>query len=160
MNKNALKEHLVEVRVAYGFTLHLRAHDHTPWFLEVSWINTPLHTSLGLAQSGGHGSWLMCVVALSQSLLTAPYLFRPGVTNMYFQYQHNWIKGCPNFVNLVSICWCFINSAGLANATQVSSCNSDWWDLGGECGNEANNNTAMIGENRQLVTDEPVEFEK
>ena len=26
--------------------------------------------------------------------------------------------------------------------------------------NEANNNTAMIGENRQLVTDEPVEFEK
>ena len=32
MNKKSLEEHVIEDPVTYGFTLHLRVHDHTTWF--------------------------------------------------------------------------------------------------------------------------------
>ena len=59
MNKNSLKLHLVEGPVTYDFTLHFEG----PWLhyviLEVPWT-----LSFGLSQFHGHGSWLVCEVAL------------------------------------------------------------------------------------------------
>jgi hypothetical protein len=64
VNKNSLKWYLVEGPVTCDFTLHLRV----PWphymRLEASWDG--LWTlSCGLSQFHGHGSWLVCEVALS-----------------------------------------------------------------------------------------------
>ena len=58
MNRNSLKENLVEGPVTYDFTLH-----YSPWphcmILEVSWDG--LWTlSFRLSQCHGHGSWLVC----------------------------------------------------------------------------------------------------
>ena len=67
VNRNSLK--FVEIAfgwgpVTYDFTLHLRVHDHTIWF----WRWDGLWAlSLGLSQYHGHGSWLVCEVALSSS---------------------------------------------------------------------------------------------
>ena len=59
MNRNLLKQHLVEGPVTYDFTLHLRVRDHTYMILEVSWDG--LWTlPFGLSQFHGHGSWLVC----------------------------------------------------------------------------------------------------
>ena len=57
--------HLVEDPVTYDFTIHLRVRDHTHYMsLEVCWDG--LWTLyVGLPQLHGHGSWLVCEVALS-----------------------------------------------------------------------------------------------
>jgi hypothetical protein len=46
--------------------LHLRACDHTTWFGSV--LGRPLDTSFGLSQFHGHGSMLMCEVALKHDI--------------------------------------------------------------------------------------------
>ena len=61
MNKNSLKEHLVEKLVTYDFTLHLRICNHTTRFEGV--LRRPLDTFFGLSQLHGHGTWLVCEVA-------------------------------------------------------------------------------------------------
>ena len=62
MNMNSLKLHLVGGPVTYGFTLHMS--------LKVCWdsLSTPL---VGLSQFHGHGSWLVCEVALSLDFMKA-----------------------------------------------------------------------------------------
>ena len=55
MNRNSVKWHLVEASVTYSFTHYIN--------LEVS--RDGLCTlSFGLSQFHGHGSWLVCDVAL------------------------------------------------------------------------------------------------
>jgi hypothetical protein len=92
LKKKSLKQHLVEVPVTYGFTIHLRVCDHTTWFwrclgtafvhflwaltITWSWLG---HRVVGITNGhsihagpkrdrsfylSGHGSWLMCEVAL------------------------------------------------------------------------------------------------
>ena len=53
---------MVEGPVTYDFTIHLRAHDHTTWFWMC--LGTTFGHFLGLSQFHGHGSWLVCEVAL------------------------------------------------------------------------------------------------
>ena len=63
MNRNPLKENLVDGLVTYDFTLPLRARDHTTWFWRC--VGTAFGTlSSGLSQFHGHGSWLVCEVVL------------------------------------------------------------------------------------------------
>ena len=63
MNRNSLKEQLVEGLITYDFTVHLRVRDHTTCFWRVCWDG--LWTlSFGLSQCHGHDSWLVCEVAL------------------------------------------------------------------------------------------------
>ena len=51
-------------RIQYDFTLHFRVRDHTTRCWRVCWDG--LWTlSFGLSQLHGHGSWLVCEVALS-----------------------------------------------------------------------------------------------
>jgi hypothetical protein len=60
--ENSLKQHVVEGLVTYDFTLHLRVSDHTIWFWRC------VGMAIGLLSSHnfhGHGSWLVCEVALS-----------------------------------------------------------------------------------------------
>ena len=69
MNRNSLKQHLTEGPVKYNFTLHLRIHDHMHYMiLEVCWAGL-CTLSFGLSQVHGHGSWLMCEVALRNDVL-------------------------------------------------------------------------------------------
>ena len=62
VNRNPLKWHLVEGPVTCDFTLQLRVHDHTMWFWKC-WTAFG-HSSFRLSQFRGHGSWLVCEVAL------------------------------------------------------------------------------------------------
>ena len=58
------KKYLVEGAVTYDFALHLRIRDHTTWFWRC--VGTALWTlSFRLSQFHGHGSWLVCEVALT-----------------------------------------------------------------------------------------------
>ena len=68
MNRNSLKWHLVEGPVTYDFTLHLRVCDHTTWFWRCVGMAFG-HFYFGLSKLNGHGSWLMCEVALTSELL-------------------------------------------------------------------------------------------
>ena len=64
MNVISLKWHLVEGPGAYDFTLHLRIHDHTTLFWRC--VGTAFgHFHQALSQFHGHGSWLVCEVALT-----------------------------------------------------------------------------------------------
>ena len=62
MNRHSLKWHLIEGLVTHGFTLHFRFCDHTRWFWK--WLGTAFGHFFGLSQFHGHGSWLVCEVAL------------------------------------------------------------------------------------------------
>ena len=62
MNRNFLKQHLVEGPVTYNFTLHLRMRDHNYMRSAVCWDG--LWTlSLGFSHFHGHGSRLVWEVA-------------------------------------------------------------------------------------------------
>jgi hypothetical protein len=57
----------LRAHITYSFTLHLRIRDYTTW----SWrcVGTAFgHFSFGLSQFHGHGSWLVCEVALARAL--------------------------------------------------------------------------------------------
>jgi hypothetical protein len=59
----------LRAHVTYDFTLHLRIRDHTTWCCW-RWIGTAFgRFSFGLSQVHGHGSWLVCEVALSKMWL-------------------------------------------------------------------------------------------
>jgi hypothetical protein len=75
VNRNSLKSHLVEGPVTYDFTLHLRVCDHTTTWWCWRCVGTMAfgHFSCGLSQSHGHGSWLVCEVALRGGLHYGPW---------------------------------------------------------------------------------------
>ena len=55
--------------VTYGFTLHSRVRDHTTWSFG-GVLDNLLRLSFRLSQFHGHGSWLVCEVALYESIST------------------------------------------------------------------------------------------
>ena len=58
---------MVEGPVTYGFTRHSGVCDHTYMTLEVSWDDI-WTLSFGLSQFHGQGSWLVCEVALRETM--------------------------------------------------------------------------------------------
>ena len=64
MNRNSLKEHLVEGPITW---LHTTLEGPWPHYmiLKVCWDDGLWTLSFGLSQFHGHGSWLVCEVALS-----------------------------------------------------------------------------------------------
>ena len=78
-NRNSLKMHLVRDPVTCDFTLNLRVHDHTTWFWQCVGTVAFGHFLLGShMQFHGHGSWLMCEVALRASPLIHGYASASG----------------------------------------------------------------------------------
>ena len=77
------KQHLVGGPVTHDFTVHLRAHDHTPWFWTC--LGMVFGHLFGLSQLHGHDCWLVCGVALS--------LTRCKTTNG----PHGWCKVLIDF---------------------------------------------------------------
>ena len=57
--------------VTNHFTLHLRIHGHTYIILKLCWHDL-WKLSFGLAQSHGHGSWLVCEVPPNWPVWSAP----------------------------------------------------------------------------------------
>ena len=90
----------------YDFTLHLRACDHNTWFCKC--LGKPLSTSFGLLQLHGHGSWLMCEVALIINLFFFFKVFWSSLKKLSMLFTQRQIlrvleksKGC----NRGRYCW-------------------------------------------------------
>ena len=141
----------VETTLGFGHGhtwLHNTLEDPRPhnMMLEVSWDG--LWTLLlGSQQFHGHGSWLECEVALNNNMKL----------DQAVAYVRLWIlPGSSRFYGYWIIVCLGSSKSVLSNLVEISKVYHVGWLVGIYWGFIR----IMIGENRQLVISEPVEFEK